>query len=175
MKADESVLKSLFEDYKGFINQLREADLYRDGYMCRQASMEDLMKGKINSIPWYECWVIENVDFLGKLRAFERDFSYSFNAKLFSLTNNLSTKLEPLNHLCNMFRPSVGGVEFTQIGYKVPNEVLLEAYKVEEVLLALREFMEYVQEISGIDILSITLRELSNNGTAPNVGDALAL
>ena len=174
VEENEAVLKSLFSDNEKFIEQLRKADLYRDGYMCRPASMEYLMKhGKLDSIPWYECWIIENVEFLNKIREFEKSFNYIFDVDLCLLINNLVNKIEPLNSLGHMFNPSMTGIDSAQMDYRAPIEILFEAYKIEEVLVALRDFMGYVQIKSEIDILSIPLSKLTNNGTAPNLGDAL--
>ena len=142
--------------------------------MCRPASMEYLMKhGKLDSIPWYECWIIENVEFLNKIREFEKSFNYIFDVDLCLLINNLVNKIEPLNSLGHMFNPSMTGIDSAQMDYRAPIEILFEAYKIEEVLVALRDFMGYVQIKSEIDILSIPLSKLTNNGTAPNLGDAL--
>lgn len=172
---DESILKSLFNDKKRFVEQIMKAEpFYKEGFYADGSinffEYMDRYNEPPKSFPWYKCLNIDNSKFTASVRKLEQDYVTLIPTELLSKLDILMNLTEPLNNISNFIEMRHTSVP--QIIH-LPINFILESYRFLAILDALENVMQYIQIESGVDILSIEINYINERNTSPILGSAL--
>lgn len=124
------------------------------------------------SLPWYQCWNIEAKKIYDGLSQVEKDFPTFFSNELLEKIDELLSLVQVQTNIVDFVEMrSLASSVKNQMGIpRLPVEMFVDAYKIEETIQVLDDIMEYIENDSSKKLRERDLDFFNNRNTSPTIG-----
>lgn len=151
--------------------KLRLQMILLDANSGNPQAIEQIMNMSTN-LPWYKCWCKDGTEFYNNMSQIERDYISLFPNKLLELLDRLLYIVEAQRYIDELVegKKQLELLPHTILMPQLPTDFLVDAYKVEEVLMLLDEIMKYIENDSEIRLRKRELKFFNERNVCPSIG-----